>query len=42
MYKWTVDYTQNTGDAPGIINTMINMFLKMGSTDGKPLYDEST
>lgn len=42
VYKWLTPWESfdlNTHPAPGIINIMINMPLKMGSTEGEPLYD---
>jgi V-type H+-transporting ATPase subunit a len=32
VYKWTVDWTDNTANAPSIITTMINLPLKLGKT----------
>jgi V-type H+-transporting ATPase subunit a len=32
ILKWLTDYTLKTSVAPSIINMLINMFLKMGST----------
>jgi hypothetical protein len=32
ILKWLTDYTLTTSLAPSIVNMMINMFLKMGST----------
>ena len=32
VYKWTVDWTSNTANAPSIITTMINLPLKLGKT----------
>jgi len=32
VYKWTVDWTGNTANAPSIITTMINLPLKLGKT----------
>lgn len=38
--KWLSDWkTIGTHKAPSIIGVLINMPLKMGSTDGMPLYD---
>jgi V-type H+-transporting ATPase subunit a len=37
--KWNTDFTGDLRGAPAIINTMINMPLKFGGTDGKPLWD---
>lgn len=28
--KWTVDYSGREDEAPGIVNTMINLFLNFG------------
>lgn len=39
MKKWLTDWTGRLDQAPGIINTMINMPLKGGSTEGMPLFD---
>lgn len=32
FYKWTVDWTGNTANAPSIITTMINLPLGLGKT----------
>ena len=32
VYKWTVDWSGNTANAPSIITTMINLPLKLGKT----------
>lgn len=38
--KWLTDWnTIGTDKAPSIIGVLINMPLKLGSTDGLPLYD---
>lgn len=40
FYKWAINWEEKgTSNAPGIINIMINMPLKLGSTEGKPLWD---
>jgi len=41
FYKWGTDWRGNSAKAPSIITTMINMPLKLGSTDGTPLYNSS-
>lgn len=48
FYKWAVDWVSFTTDTvpgtsvpPGIINVMINIPLKLGSTEGKPLWYSS-
>lgn len=45
FYKWATNWDLYTTDlvpgsslAPGIINIMINIPLKLGSTEGKPLW----
>lgn len=45
IYKWltpweTFDLLEHP--APGIINILINMPLRLGATDGQPLYDTAT
>jgi len=45
IYKWLTpweNYDLLTHPAPGIINILINMPLKLGNTDGQPLYDINT
>jgi V-type H+-transporting ATPase subunit a len=40
IYKWLSDFTgEKSISAPSIINQMINLPLKAGSTDGTPLWD---
>lgn len=39
--KWSTDWTLNSSKAPSIISTLMNIFLKLGSVDGKPLYNLS-
>lgn len=41
FYKWGSDWRSNSSKSPSIITTMINMPLKLGSTDGTPLYNSS-
>ncbi len=36
--KWATDWTQNLAKSPSIITTLMNIFLNLGSVDGKPLY----
>lgn len=45
FYKWAINWDSFTTElvpgtsvAPGIINVMINIPLKLGSTEGKPLW----
>lgn len=33
IYKWCLDWSNNSGDAPSLIQTMIHMFLNPGSID---------
>ncbi len=40
--KWLTDYTGRLHMAPSIINTMINMPLRFGGTDGMPLWSDPT
>lgn len=47
--KWSINWEERgsatvpgTSMAPSIIGMLINMPLKLGSTDGKPLYDVET
>mmetsp|Transcript_88153 Transcript_88153/g.132108 ORF Transcript_88153/g.132108 Transcript_88153/m.132108 type:complete len:87 (+) Transcript_88153:1918-2178(+) len=41
FYKWTVDWNElGTNLAPNIINVLIDMPLKLGSMDGKPLWGD--
>lgn len=41
--KWMTNWNEvGTDKAPSIIGTMINMPLKLGSTEGLPLYDMQT
>ncbi len=35
--KWSTDWSQDTSQAPNIISILMNIFLKKGSVDGKPL-----
>ncbi len=36
--KWVTDWSDDTSLAPSIITTMVNMILKGGDLDGKPLF----
>ena len=36
--KWSTDYTGNTENAPSIITILMNLALKNGSVDGKPVW----
>ena len=36
--KWTTDWTGNLSNAPSIITTLMNIFLNLGSVDGKPVF----
>lgn len=38
IVKWTINWTDDPSKAPSIITQLMNIFLKMGSTEGKPLY----
>lgn len=45
IYKWLTPWESldlSLHPPPGIINIMINMPLKMGSTEGEPLYHTAT
>jgi V-type H+-transporting ATPase subunit a len=35
--KWATDWSEDTSKAPNIISILMNIFLKKGSVDGKPL-----
>ena len=37
-YKWGTDYDEDTSQAPSLLTIMINMAIKFGSVDGKPLF----
>lgn len=37
--KWATDWTNNLSKSPSIITTLMNIFLNLGSVDGKPLYN---
>lgn len=41
IYKWTIPWGEerSTAEAPSLIAQMIALPLKMGSTEGKPLWD---
>ena len=39
LYKWTVDWTNRTDQAPSIISLMIGMALKPGTRIEYPLWD---
>ena len=41
VFKWTTNWQENdnTANAPSIINLMINIPLKGGSTEGHSLYN---
>ena len=36
--KWSTDWSMNSSNAPSIISTLMNIFLKLGSVENKPLY----
>lgn len=36
--KWATDFSKNTRLAPSLLNTFLNMGLKLGSTEGSDLY----
>lgn len=36
--KWSTDWTVNSSQSPSIITTLMNLFLKVGSVEGKPLF----
>ena len=36
--KWGTDYSNNTANAPSIITILMNLALKNGSVDGKPVW----
>ncbi len=36
--KWSIDWSFDTSKAPNIISLLMNIFLKGGSVEGKPLY----
>ena len=39
FYKWGTDYDSNTHEAPSLLTIMINMAIKLGEIDGKPLFE---
>ena len=40
-YKWLIDWDLvGTSNSPSVITLMINMFLRLGSTAGTPLWDQ--
>ena len=39
FYKWGTDYGSNTHEAPSLLTIMINMAIKLGEIDGKPLFE---
>lgn len=43
FYKWSSDFRgEASKDAPSIINQMINLPLKVGSTEGYPLWEKES
>ena len=38
-YKWGTNYDINTAEAPSLLSIMINMAIKLGEIDGKPLFE---
>jgi hypothetical protein len=44
IYKWTIAWgiERSTSVAPSIIGQMIALPLQMGSTEGKPLWDQTS
>ena len=36
--KWATDWTLNSSQSPSIITTLMNLFLKLGSVENKPLF----
>ena len=36
--KWSIDWTGNLENAPSLITQLMNIFLKVGSVQGKPLW----
>lgn len=36
--KWGTDFTNNTSEAPSILNVMLNYGLKFGEVDGVALF----
>jgi V-type H+-transporting ATPase subunit a len=38
MIKWTTDWSRDPSQAPSIITQLMNIFLKGGSVDGKPVW----
>ena len=39
FYKWGTDYDSNTHEAPSLLTIMINLAIKLGEIDGKPLFE---
>ena len=38
FYKWSINWNNNTDDAPSLLTLMINMIIKFGSVEDKPLF----
>ena len=38
-YKWGIDYDEDTSQAPSLLTIMINLAVKFGSVEGKPLFN---
>ena len=38
-YKWGTDYDEDTSQAPSLLTIMINLAVKFGSDEGKPLFN---
>lgn len=39
--KWSIDWSVDTSRAPSIITMLMNIFLKKGSVEGKPLWGDA-
>ena len=41
FYKWSINWNNNTEKAPSLLTLMINMIVKFGSVENKPLFNDS-
>ena len=40
--KWSIDWTGKLDEAPSLITQMMNIILKVGSVEGKPLWGDGS
>jgi V-type H+-transporting ATPase subunit a len=40
--KWSIDWSGNLDNAPSLITQLMNIFLKLGSVQGKPLWGDGS